>query len=872
MPNLGLTRTAHDIFSPTDAAGTPRGADMGEAQIWGIEIESILTAQGLSDLDVYSTQAELFSNLNHDANKGAAVRADPIVANRGIYKKIGASGSGSWVKVDDLPKPAIIVLTNTGGVNDLTATSVEGVNASGEARLLLIPITVSNTGAMTLNVDGIGQKPIVLNGGGSLPSGYMQVGSSHLARYDGTNFRLFSDGAAAAIQAAAEAARDLAEQYKNDASAVMNTVIDPQFTTRASAQAYSPASAPDYIRTTFYAVIDDFGGATYARVAAEPSHQGKLSITLSDDTTVVWYEIQSHPITLNQFGGGASKTGAQNSTALYYAIQCSVAQGGIPIRLGTGTIDITGRTVIPHGVELYGGGSDAEDVAPMLAATRLRATGNTTFMFTAKAGSHLHDFNIIGDGTNACGGIEFDGDRTRIEGVYCHKLVGTSSRAFALTNAAVNMNSFFLDNCGAIDCAGGTLDIAPIGSPDPQTAWATSTAYAISDVRRDTVDGLNYRCVTAHTSAASGTFSADRTANPSYWVREQFTYGESNANAGYVGKFDALRSNRGVLVENAFDVFFAGPIISQNNDEYGFSIGKNSAGCHGNLYLEQNGDGGTTKYDFEGRADAGSNEFRLSFAANVHARNLPKDHLGNKKINLIRHVTDGPSSLWASGSTYRYDEDELISEDRLGAGFSTAHRRVVDFSTGSAGRVRDYVKANGSVVDQYMQVDSDRTIHLGGRTVDDNSTAGTTISVGSGHRIVVGSSGAAANSFAVAGGATAGSIVVNSSSVNYLTTSDERLKNLPKKAEKSDGWLEKVVRGLPVYDYTFKIGGERGFSPIAQDVQKIHPTAVSAIQGEDGEEWLAVSWPDMVTPLILALADTHKQLADLRKEIGEIKK
>src|SRR5690606_19817172 len=71
----------------------------------------------------------------------------------------------------------------------------------------------------------------------------------------------------------------------------------------ATAEAYSPVVAPDYIRTAGYAAAGDGGGALYKKAASEPSHPGKFSITLDDGVTVVWYELaEAFP---NQYMFGA---------------------------------------------------------------------------------------------------------------------------------------------------------------------------------------------------------------------------------------------------------------------------------------------------------------------------------------------------------------------------------------------------------------------------------------------------------------------------------------------------------------------------------------------------------------------------------------
>lgn len=55
------------------------------------------------------------------------------------------------------------------------------------------------------------------------------------------------------------------------------------------------------------------------------------------------------------------------------------------------------------------------------------------------------------------------------------------------------------------------------GLPGVRGVWTNSTAYVVGDRTVDAVLGGVYRCLVAHTSAASGDFEDDRTANPTYW-------------------------------------------------------------------------------------------------------------------------------------------------------------------------------------------------------------------------------------------------------------------------------------------------------------------------------------------------------------------
>jgi hypothetical protein len=47
--------------------------------------------------------------------------------------------------------------------------------------------------------------------------------------------------------------------------------------------------------------------------------------------------------------------------------------------------------------------------------------------------------------------------------------------------------------------------------------WLNSTEYLIGERVFDGVNGLIYRCLVQHVSAATGTFAADRTAHPTFW-------------------------------------------------------------------------------------------------------------------------------------------------------------------------------------------------------------------------------------------------------------------------------------------------------------------------------------------------------------------
>jgi hypothetical protein len=58
-------------------------------------------------------------------------------------------------------------------------------------------------------------------------------------------------------------------------------------------------------------------------------------------------------------------------------------------------------------------------------------------------------------------------------------------------------------------------------------SWANATAYVIGDRAMDDTDRSYWKCAFAHTSAATGTFSDDRIAHPTFWQSDMAADGSS---------------------------------------------------------------------------------------------------------------------------------------------------------------------------------------------------------------------------------------------------------------------------------------------------------------------------------------------------------
>jgi hypothetical protein len=86
---------------------------------------------------------------------------------------------------------AILVTgTDGGAVNAYTLTPATALTAYSAKMLAVFMPTANNTGAATLNISGLGAKPIISVSGVALVAGDLTAGRYYTAFYDGTSFRL----------------------------------------------------------------------------------------------------------------------------------------------------------------------------------------------------------------------------------------------------------------------------------------------------------------------------------------------------------------------------------------------------------------------------------------------------------------------------------------------------------------------------------------------------------------------------------------------------------------------------------------------------------------------------------------------------------
>lgn len=198
--------------------------DKREIRAWGLWLESFITAIGANSGSVFTTRAALFADLAHAANSMAWVIGDTTVAYNGIYRKSGASGTGSWTRVGDLPYSFITAVdAGAGAPNAIQATS--SLPISGSA-LIIMNIFEDNAGSpVTVAFNGDAALTIKSNSGNDISPGGLTAGMQVLGVVVGSTFRLVSDQVSAAIIAAAEAAAASAATDAGTATAAAATAV-----------------------------------------------------------------------------------------------------------------------------------------------------------------------------------------------------------------------------------------------------------------------------------------------------------------------------------------------------------------------------------------------------------------------------------------------------------------------------------------------------------------------------------------------------------------------------------------------------------------------------------------------------------------------
>jgi hypothetical protein len=238
-----FTKPANDVWAGHNADGSARRPDNQDAQRWGSEIERVISALASTGGAIFQSKSQMDPSLGYPAFTMAWVLGDSPDDFSGIYQKIGASGTGSWNRLGDLPYSFVVAIDSGAGTpNAIQASSALPVSTSA---LVLLSVIETNTASpVTVSFNGGAPLTVKSNSGLDVTAGGLIAGMVVMGHVSGSTFRLVNDEAIASLiyeardevavdRAAAEAARDLAEQYASDAAAQANVPIYSSATTAA---------------------------------------------------------------------------------------------------------------------------------------------------------------------------------------------------------------------------------------------------------------------------------------------------------------------------------------------------------------------------------------------------------------------------------------------------------------------------------------------------------------------------------------------------------------------------------------------------------------------------------------------------------------
>ncbi|MBY2986363.1 hypothetical protein [Rhizobium leguminosarum] len=202
---------------------SPYEPDKAQIRIWGSWVEDSINALSSGGTLSYTTLAALNADLAHPAFTLAWVNGDPVANNNGIYRKLGASGTGSWVRYADLPY-SFIAATATGAGTPSAIEAVTGIPVSSSAMIVLDLIDENDASPVTVSFNGGEPLTIKSNSGNDIATGGLLAGMRVLGTIIDDTFRLITDQVSSAIVAEAEAAmtsaiaaKDGAKEWANNA-------------------------------------------------------------------------------------------------------------------------------------------------------------------------------------------------------------------------------------------------------------------------------------------------------------------------------------------------------------------------------------------------------------------------------------------------------------------------------------------------------------------------------------------------------------------------------------------------------------------------------------------------------------------------------
>lgn len=317
---LTMAEVARDYETDGVPSSGPHKIKKNNLRGWGAWVEGIINAFTANGGLIFASKASLDASLNYAANTMAWVLGDATVANNGIYRKIGASGTGAWTRVSDLPFSFIIASdAGAGTANAIQATT--SIPVSGSALVWMNVFEANTSSPVTVSFNGGSVLTIKTNTGNNIAAGGLVAGMIVLGIVSGSNFRLVSDQASAAVLAAAEAAQEAASAAQAAAEAARDEALAaaPNIfaLTRTALKALNTAT----ITAAFLKEVDRYGqwlwktGDYSTQIAADPNEGLYLKADAIAATAGAWVRQYDGRVFARWFGAGQAAIQAANALA-----------------------------------------------------------------------------------------------------------------------------------------------------------------------------------------------------------------------------------------------------------------------------------------------------------------------------------------------------------------------------------------------------------------------------------------------------------------------------------------------------------------------------------------------------------------------------
>jgi hypothetical protein len=311
---------------------------------WGAQLENAIDAYSSGAGSIAkSTRALLFADLAHDADVTAWVYADTTTAYNGIYRKTGATGTGSWSLILPLPY-SFIVATDLGAGTPNAIQSTTSIPVSSSALVWVTLADTTTDSPVTISFNGDTALTIKTNSGNDPAAGGLAAGMTILGIKAGSTFRILNDQISSAIVAAAEAAATaaaasatLAAGYAAGVHLPAVLAGDERKHLRVKADHSGFELQPDFTVATNSALAalntTVFSYSWLASNMAPGGYQVKL---WTDYSAIAAIDIRTRPATAT-FGWVAIMKTSRIASPTTPARRCAIRTSAAPIRFGPRT-------------------------------------------------------------------------------------------------------------------------------------------------------------------------------------------------------------------------------------------------------------------------------------------------------------------------------------------------------------------------------------------------------------------------------------------------------------------------------------------------------------------------------------------------------